>query len=40
MFKVNNKNIRSTSKFIGNSERISHPFLVFLLLILNTKWDV
>ena len=40
MFEVNNNNIRITPwrhfvAFIVNFERISHIFLVFLMLILN-----
>ena len=35
MFKVNNKDTRTTSVFIVNFEYISHLVLVFLLLTLN-----
>ena len=42
MFKVNNKNTRTTSRrrsgvFIVNFEHISHLFLVFLLLTVNAS---
>ena len=37
MFKVNNKNTRTTSVFIVNTEHISQLFLVFPLLTLNKQ---